>query len=593
MNRAGLTSADQPGTPHNRSTAARHRDFAQQAQDLRGSADQLQPDLATSSPVLAQSVNEATQGHKTLTVRTAPGSDPSHPLAQNKESLSPAEQASGPQSGASPLRPVLSPVASRESQESFAGQVLAHARSIGAKVHHDAVSFAAIAKNPSLARQARAELDEHQHTTAIEKIDTDGPVASSAFYAHDAEVERQWAALEAVSADTKEESTLNKELSFLICARLEASRRSSERLLGVLQALAASESAYAHAMTMTSSIPLPGECDGDVMKAALNAFSALPQVVGEVHKDALLSMSGLNRSLHTLVTDLRRVCEEVRSSTHRCLRAIDHASSLLQQSFINHQHACRQFDVALLDRRRGRGAHVVEQDPWLTESGMAEAHHALQHAQEEERHLLTGSHQQLQDLETRRVDLIKKIVTAFLTSYRLQLLGDKARVDRVRGMTGGMVSSSDLAHLTKSAQAVEERSKELASKQAENLEQVSEELLCSPEIIRQGDMARWLPVSNMWQDCHFVLTRAGFLHWFHDTQNFVRPLDCLNLARCQFEAGEAPTFNLVENNTGRLWFFSKWVRTIAFKAFTVEECCEWAIALREAIATARGDDRTH
>ena len=71
---------------------------------------------------------------------------------------------------------MLSPVASRESQDSFAGQVLAHARSIGAKVHHDAVSFAAIAKNPSLARQARAELDEHQHTTAIEKIDTDGPV---------------------------------------------------------------------------------------------------------------------------------------------------------------------------------------------------------------------------------------------------------------------------------------------------------------------------------------------------------------------------------------------------------------------------------
>ncbi len=234
MNHAGLTSADQPGTPPNRSTAARQRDFAEQAIDPRGSADQLQSDLAT---VLAQKVNEATQGHKTLTVRTAPRSDPSHPLAENPEGLSPAEQTSELQSGASPFHPVLSPVASRESQESFAGQVLAHARSIGAKVHHDAVSFAAIAKNPSLARQARAELDEHQHTTAIEKIDTDGPVASSAFYAHDAEVERQWAALEAVNADTKEESTLNKELSFLICARLEASRRSSERLLGVLQVM--------------------------------------------------------------------------------------------------------------------------------------------------------------------------------------------------------------------------------------------------------------------------------------------------------------------------------------------------------------------
>ena len=110
---------------------------------------------------------------------------------------------------------------------------------------------------------------------------------------------------------------------------------------------------------------------------------------------------------------------------------------------------------------------------------------------------------------------------------------------------------------------------------------------------RQGDMARWLPVSNLWQDCHFVLTRAGFLHWFHNMEQ-IRPLDCLNLARCQFEAGEAPTFNLVENNTGKLWFFSNWLRTVAFKAPDVDECCEWAIALREAIATARGEDvRTH
>ena len=79
---------------------------------------------------------------------------------------------------------------------------------------------------------------------------------------------------------------------------------------------------------------------------------------------------------------------------------------------------CRQFDIALLERRRGRGGRALEQDPWLTESGMVEAHHALRHAQEEERHLLTSGHQQLQDLEARRVDLIKKVVTAFLASYR-------------------------------------------------------------------------------------------------------------------------------------------------------------------------------
>lgn len=592
-----IPSADQPGTPPSRSTAARRSSLHQAEDPLQASEAPPDPVAPDSEATTSQTSDEVSQGLRKLTVRTAPPppkpTSSGHPLASLLGSTGQDADAAASPAGVSAKRKSFSPLASRDSEDSLASQVLAQARSISAKVRHDAVSFAAIARNPSLACQARAELDEHQHTTAIENIDTDGPVASSAFYAHDAEVERQWAALEAVNADTKEESTLNKELSFLICARLEASRRSSERLLGVLQALAAAETAYAHALTMTSSIPLPGECDGDTMKAALNAFSALPQVVGEAHRDALLSMSGLNRALHTLVTDLRRVCEEVRGSTQKCLRAVDHASSQLQQSFISHQQACRQFDEALLDRRRGRGARPLEQDPWLTESGMVESHHALRRAQEEERSLLTNSHSQLQELENKRVDLIKKIVTAFLTSYRLQLVSAKDGVNSLKGMIGGMVSSSDLAELTKSAQAVEARSQELASKQAETLEQVAEELLCSPEIVRQGGMSRWLPVSNMWQECHFVLTRAGFLHWFLDTEH-VRPVDCLNLARCQFEAGEAPTFNLVENNTGRIWFFSNWLRTVAFKAPSVEDCCEWAIALREAIANAHGEVvRTH
>ena len=72
---------------------------------------------------------------------------------------------------------------------------------------------------------------------------------------------------------------------------------------------------------------------------------------------------------------------------------------------------------------------------------------------------------------------------------RLQLVGAKDSVESLRSMAGDMVSSSDLADLTKSAQAVEERSQELASKQAENLEQVSEELLCSPEIVRYDSQA--------------------------------------------------------------------------------------------------------
>ena len=54
-------------------------------------------------------------------------------------------------------------------------------------------------------------------------------------YAHDAELERQWASLDSITADALEESRINWELAGVICARMDASRRSTEKLLGVLQ----------------------------------------------------------------------------------------------------------------------------------------------------------------------------------------------------------------------------------------------------------------------------------------------------------------------------------------------------------------------
>lgn len=88
----------------------------------------------------------------------------------------------------------------------------------------------------------------------------------------------------------------------------------------------------------TALTPLPPPLAGPPLRTKLYTWV---QVVGEAHRDALLSMSGLNKALHALVTEMRRVCEEVRSSSQRCVRAVDAASSQLQQSFITHQQACR------------------------------------------------------------------------------------------------------------------------------------------------------------------------------------------------------------------------------------------------------------
>ena len=202
----------------------------EQSRDQR-QAPKILGDKPPSDAKSAVTLTEATLPVKALTVRTAGHSAAAHPLSSQASQ----DAADSSSARSSPAAGGISPLASRDSFNNLAGQALAHSKDLESKPRHETVSFAAIAKNPSLARLARAELDEHQHTTAIENVDTDGPVGSSAFYAHDAEVERQWTALEAVNAVTKEESTLNKELSALICARLEASRKSTERFLGVLQ----------------------------------------------------------------------------------------------------------------------------------------------------------------------------------------------------------------------------------------------------------------------------------------------------------------------------------------------------------------------
>ena len=106
---------------------------------------------------------------------------------------------------------------------------------------------------------------------------------------------------------------------------------------------------------------------------------------------------------------------------------------------------------------------------------------------------------------------------------------------------------------------------------------------------RQGGLALQ-DASGTWNECHCVLTKAGRLHWFADVGSVGRKGGLAVLGRCQFEQGDAPAFNLVEQTgppiaktlavlggMGRL-------RCLAFKAASVEECCEWAIALREAIA---------
>lgn len=76
----------------------------------------------------------------------------------------------------------------------------------------------------------------------------------------------------------------------------------------------------------------------------------------------------------------------------------------------------------------------------------------------------------------------------------------------------------------------------LAARQAEAMSNVSQELFCSPEIIRQGPMDLWRPKTSSWENVHFVLTRAGFLHWFKSMEEVTPQEPPLNLCRCESRA---------------------------------------------------------
>ena len=132
-----------------------------------------------------------------------------------------------------------------------------------------------------------------------------------------------------VDTEAEQESAINRELAHVMCARLDAARRATERLLGVLQVLpclallsshppgctdrqvvenacrlcshpesmqcdgvllqacANAEAAYTRTLTAASKVKLVGDCDGASVRGALDGFSDLPFMVGQVTDQAL------------------------------------------------------------------------------------------------------------------------------------------------------------------------------------------------------------------------------------------------------------------------------------------------------------------
>ena len=167
----------------------------------------------------------------------------------------------------------------------------------------------------------------------------------------------------AVDTEAEQESAINRELAHVMCARLDAARRATERLLGVLQvhpalhfpagtrhaaqagtwlsthagfadtlralsatasvlqACANAEAAYMRTLTAASKVKLVGDCDGASVRGVLDGFSDLPFMVGQVTDQAL--RRGLVQGVPCVSLALC-ITDQI-NKQHACLEIEEHA----------------------------------------------------------------------------------------------------------------------------------------------------------------------------------------------------------------------------------------------------------------------------
>ncbi|GLI68925.1 hypothetical protein VaNZ11_013347 [Volvox africanus] len=404
----------------------------------------------------------------------------------------------------------------------------------------------------------------------------------------DAEIARQRASLAAIEDDVEEESRVNRELASRITERLENSCRILEGLAELLTALGKAEAAYASAMAVASRVRLLGlDADDGELRSAGEALMRVPSVIDQAHRPLHATLTGMAKDVTSLLFRYRAAAREVSAEAAITHRNIDAARRQLATALGDHVVACRSFEAVLAERHRRLPTRGPEEDPWATERRLVQEQQVLQRWQDRERELLKTGFQRVTELEQQRLELSTQAMTVAVDSYRAALLPLQTDLETMMTVLSVIQPDMKLNTLREMAATASRTAEGLAARQAECLHSVCHELFCSPEIVRQGDLQIWESATQRWRKCHFVLTRAGYLHWFTRAEE-VRPLDSLTLARSTFEPSKAPRFNILEVPKSSSWLGGLRGRKLEFQAASVEECCDWAVAIREAIAVATG-----
>ncbi len=435
-----------------------------------------------------------------------------------------------------------------------------------------------ICRNSDLANAAREEL------VGV------GAQADSA--THDVDIGRQQEVFDTLEQDTEMEKELNNEMASVVITRLETAKSSAEKILSVLQALATAERGYAKSLKAIGSLTLTGDADGATLRGALTDFVDLPSRIGAAHEKATHSSQPPINLVRDLVGKLRDACMNLRQGSLRVQGDVDKSIQTLKRAVESHREVCKAFDASVAAAKTNsrnafasQKARSIESDPWIAEGRIVERQAGLRMAQAQQRKYLADAFGRVGDFERQRITVTSTALTNAVEQMMCSVSSElQSDADAVLGALCAIDGEADLDAFNGMAADSIRGGEHLSVRQADFIGYLWKQVERSSEIVRQGPVKRLVGCS--WANGHAVLTRAGFLHWFktergEDWSFGSGPIVSINLPRCEFELGDAPSWRLLES-TASSWWGSKVVGQ-TYSTSNVDSCMEWTASLKEMI----------
>ena len=256
------------------------------------------------------------------------------------------------------------------------------------------------------------------------------------------------------------------------------------------------------------------------------------------------------------------------------------------------------FDASILEKNRfGSKSRDCESDPWIAEGRLIEKQAALRKAQAAQRQYLAGAFRRVGELERQRISVTRMTLLNCVQNMTCSISQNlQSHANVVTESLESVNGESDLESFTTMAADSVKGGDSLSERQTQMILYLWRQLLGSSEIVIQGALNRLDPMKKVWVEGYGVLTKAGFLHWFLTSDGDDKhspwgsaggPTLSINLARCEFEQGAAPSWRIIESSGMRpLWLGSRNTMQ-TYSTIDVESCMHWTAELKDTIANSR------